>query len=182
MQTKGWQVTAYEPDENARKIARKKYAIHSITEEALFSLPEKCFNVITLWHVLEHVHDLDKYATHLKKILQDDGCIFIAVPNYRSLDANKYQKDWAAYDVPRHLYHFSPESMNYFLEKTGFVLINRKALWLDSFYISLLSEKNKGNTMQYIKAVLNGIASNFKAMNDARSASSILYIAKKKIS
>jgi 2-polyprenyl-3-methyl-5-hydroxy-6-metoxy-1,4-benzoquinol methylase len=111
------------------------------------------FDAITMWHVLEHVHDLSAYIQQLKSILRDNGKILIAVPNYTSLDAKIYQQYWAAYDVPRHLYHFSPRSVQMLMEKHGLKIIQYKPMWYDSFYISLLSSKYRNGKTNWMAAV-----------------------------
>jgi len=113
MQQHGWAVTGIEPDEGARKLALEKYRLLLKSPETFYSLPAESFDAITLWHVLEHVQDLHEYIHYFKKILKPGGTIFIAVPNYTSFDAALYREYWAAYDVPRHLYHFSPQSILY---------------------------------------------------------------------
>ena len=108
MKKSGWNVTALEPDETARANAKKDFDIELLPASNLFSLPSNSFDVITLWHVLEHVHELHKYLDTFYSLLIEGGTLIIAVPNYTSYDAKSYSEKWAAYDVPRHLYHFSP--------------------------------------------------------------------------
>lgn len=108
-----------------------------------FQLQANRYDAITMWHVLEHVHDLKDYIAQLKLLLKENGKLFIAVPNYTSKDAVIYGEQWAAYDVPRHLYHFSPQSMQVLVEKHGLKLLQCKPMWYDSFYVSMLSSKYK---------------------------------------
>jgi 2-polyprenyl-3-methyl-5-hydroxy-6-metoxy-1,4-benzoquinol methylase len=108
MKQAGWITTGLEPDEQARKIATVKYHISPLSSEELYHLPLHSFHAITLWHVLEHVHDLHTYLEQIHQLLHPQGKLFLAIPNYTSLDAEKYKNYWAAYDVPRQLYHFSP--------------------------------------------------------------------------
>ena len=108
MQKAEWQITGLEPDVTARKKAKELYNLNLDNPEKLFSLPSQSFDAITMWHVLEHVHDLHNYLYQLKKLLKTSGKLFIAVPNYTCYDEKVYKEFWAAYDVPRHLYHFSP--------------------------------------------------------------------------
>ncbi len=119
MQKANWNVTALEPDATARANAQNNFNIALQPAENLFSLKNESFDVITLWHVLEHVHDLHNYIDTFYSLLKKDGVLIIAVPNYTSYDANEYESAWAAYDVPRHLYHFSPESMKVLLKNTS---------------------------------------------------------------
>ncbi len=179
MKKSGWNVTALEPDPTARTNALKDFAIELQPTENLFSLPPKTFDVITLWHVLEHVHDLHTYLDTFFSLIVDGGILIIAVPNYTSYDAKTYSDNWAAYDVPRHLYHFSPESMKRLLNIHQFKLLQQKPMWFDSFYVSLLSEKYIAGKSIFIKAFTNGAISNLKTLGKSTNCSSIIYIAKK---
>ncbi|MDR3714530.1 MAG: class I SAM-dependent methyltransferase [Puia sp.] len=178
MHDNGWTTTGLEPDEAAREKARSVHKVNLLPAEELYMLPAGHFNVITLWHVLEHVHDLHPYLEQLKALLKPGGRIFIAVPNYTSYDAGRYKGNWAAYDVPRHLYHFSPLSIDYLLENHGLLLHATQAMWYDSFYISLLSEKYKrGNSSgNFIGGAITGALSNLKAFVDKSKCSSLIYV------
>lgn len=176
MKRSGWDVTGLEPDAGAREVAFKQQSIKLLPTEGLFNLPANKFNAITLWHVLEHVHELKKYILTFKKLLADNGKLFIAVPNYTSHDANIYQQYWAAYDVPRHLYHFSPHTMQLLMKEFGLKIIDVKPMWFDSFYVSLLSSKYKNGSTKWMGASLTGLTSNFKAMNNVKKCSSVIYI------
>lgn len=179
MQKDGWQVTGLEPDEGAREVAMKQHSIRLQPVTELFNLSENKFNAITLWHVLEHVHELKKYILTFKELLADKGRLFIAVPNYNSYDANVYQEYWAAYDVPRHLYHFTPVTMQWLMKEFGLTIVDIKPMWFDSFYVSLLSSKYKNGNTKWVGAFWTGLLSNFKAMNDVRRCSSVIYIISK---
>jgi 2-polyprenyl-3-methyl-5-hydroxy-6-metoxy-1,4-benzoquinol methylase len=122
MRSHGWAVTGIEPDKGARLVAKNIHDLELSDEKALFDLPSGNFDVITLWHVLEHVHDLHGYLKQLRSLLRDGGTIIIAVPNYTAHDARVYEESWAAYDVPRHLYHFSPLSIKILVEKHDMVI------------------------------------------------------------
>ena len=176
MQKAGWQVTGLEPDEGARTVASKEHSLNLFPPAELFNLPEKKFNAITLWHVLEHVHDVKKYIQAFKKLLADNGKLFIAVPNYTSYDAEAYKEYWAAYDVPRHLYHFSPRSMQVLMEKHGLKMLAYKPMWYDSFYISMLSSKYRNGKTNLFASVFNGIRSNLKVLGDVKRCSSVIYV------
>ena len=176
MKKAGWRVTGLEPDEGARAVASKEHSIELLPSSELFNLPEKKFNAITLWHVLEHVHDVKKYIQTFKKLLADTGRLFIAVPNYTSYDAEKYKAYWAAYDVPRHLYHFTPQTMQWLMKECGLKIVDVKPMWFDSFYVSLLSSKYKNGNTKWIGAFWTGLISNFKAIGDAKKCSSVIYI------
>ncbi len=180
MQRNGWDITGLEPDETARKNALQNYELHLATPESLFRLPVNNFDAITLWHVLEHVHELHRYLDVFNKILKSSGKIFIAVPNYTSYDAVVYKIFWAAYDVPRHLYHFSPQSMQQLVQQHDFEIVKHTPMWFDSFYVAMLSEKYKTGKNNLLKALWNGLLSNMKALNGNKKCSSIIYILKKK--
>jgi 2-polyprenyl-3-methyl-5-hydroxy-6-metoxy-1,4-benzoquinol methylase len=179
MQQHNWQVTGLEPDESARNIALAKYnlPLHSI--EDIYTI-ENQFNAITLWHVLEHVHDLHGYFKAFYKLLANNGKLFIAVPNYTSADATFYKQHWAAYDVPRHLYHFSPVAMKHLAKQHGFSIVAYKPMWFDSVYVSMLSEQYKTNKQQFLKALWHGFKSNFYALFDNKKCSSVIYVLEKK--
>ncbi|MFT4153765.1 class I SAM-dependent methyltransferase [Parafilimonas sp.] len=179
MKSAGWHVTGLEPDETARANAEKDFNITLQPTGNLFSLNRQSFDVITLWHVLEHVHRLHDYLSMFHALLKPGGALIIAVPNYTSYDAAIYNNNWAAYDVPRHLYHFSPASMQWLLNAHQFSLADKKPMWFDSFYVSLLSEKYISGKSHFIKAFFNGLRSNIKTLQYASNCSSIIYIAKK---
>lgn len=179
MKKNGWCVTALEPDETARTNAKKDFNIDLLPSENLFGLEKESFDAITLWHVLEHVHQLHNYIDQFFSLLKKDGCLIIAVPNYTSFDATEYTEGWAAYDVPRHLYHFSPKSMKLLLTKHNLPIKKIKPMWFDSYYISLLSEKNLTGKNNLVKAFLSGTFSNFHALKNKEKGSSLIYIAQK---
>jgi len=177
MKRSGWEVTGLEPDDNARKKAAELYQLSLESSENLFSLPAETFDAISMWHVLEHVHQLHDYLKQLKKLLKPGGKLFIAMPNYTSFDQHIYKEYWAAYDVPRHLYHFSPEAMNKLLSLNDMQLALTKPMWFDSFYVCMLSEQYKSGKFNFFKAILNGGISNLKALFDIQRCSSVIYVA-----
>lgn len=179
MKKNGWNVTALEPDETARTNAKKDFKIELLPSEKLFELEKEFFDVITLWHVLEHVHELHNYVEQFFSLLKKDGCLIIAVPNYTSYDATEYSEGWAAYDVPRHLYHFSPKSMKLLLGQHHFKIKKIKPMWFDSYYISLLSEKYLTGKIHPFKAFISGSFSNLQTLKNKEKGSSIIYIAQK---
>jgi SAM-dependent methyltransferase len=181
MKTHQWQVTGLEPDPDARKIAAKTYDLELADTGKFYHLPEGEFDAITMWHVLEHVHELHLYLQHINKILKPDGRFFIAVPNYTSFDSQAYREFWAAYDVPRHLYHFSPASMKQLLERNGLEIASYQPMWYDSFYISILSSKYKNGKTKWPSSIWNGLRSNLSAIGDATKCSSVIYIVRKKL-
>lgn len=175
----GWSTTGLEPDAGARNVARTSFDIELKNTDELFNLSPNSFDAITLWHVLEHVHDLQKYITQLKALLKSTGALLIAVPNYTSFDASVYREFWAAYDVPRHLYHFSPSAMLALIEENGMKIIDYKPMWFDSFYVSLLSSKYKTGKTRWMAAGWNALVSNLKAIVNRKKCSSIIYVIRK---
>jgi 2-polyprenyl-3-methyl-5-hydroxy-6-metoxy-1,4-benzoquinol methylase len=176
MNQAGWKATGLEPDPDARSMAKQLYGVDLLDIPALYAQAADSFDAITLWHVLEHVHDLQAFIAQLKKLVKKSGKIFIAVPNYNATDAKVYQEYWAAYDVPRHLYHFSPQSMKVLLEKHGLKVSGYQPMWYDSFYISILSSKYKNGTTNWPGAVFTGLKSNWNALGDTKKCSSVIYI------
>jgi 2-polyprenyl-3-methyl-5-hydroxy-6-metoxy-1,4-benzoquinol methylase len=183
MKKKGWKTTGLEPDIDARNAAKKIYNIELADTAQLYQLPADHFEAITLWHVLEHVHDLSKYVQQIKTLLHPNGKLFIAVPNYTALDATTYKEYWAAYDVPRHLYHFSPRSMQLLMGKHGLKVLQYRPMWYDSFYVSLLSSKYKNARLpdrqgktNWLAAFWNGLRSNLAAIDDKKKCSSVIYV------
>lgn len=175
----GWQVTALEPDPGARRLAKERAALNLQPAEELYQLPAASFDVITLWHVLEHVHDLSGYLQQFHRLLRPHGWLMIAVPNYQSKDATHYGPYWAAYDVPRHLYHFSPDAMDSLLTSHQFKLSQLRPMWLDAFYVSLLSEKYTSGKTRLLSGFLMGAMSNLTACFDKRKTSSLIYLSRK---
>lgn len=177
MKDAGWSVKGLEPDDSARKIAEARGVPVSPSDE-LFSISEQ-FDAITMWHVMEHVHDLHPYVEQIRSILQPGGVILVAVPNYTSADASAYGAYWAAYDVPRHLYHFSPLSMKKLMNLHGMEIVGQHPMWFDSFYVSMLSEKYKHGSNKLLSACLRGMQSNVSAIGETGKCSSVIYVIKK---
>lgn len=177
MQNAGWQVEGLEPDEDARAVAKSDFDVEARPIDDFFELEKGVYDAITMWHVLEHVHELDKYMVQMKELLKPGGSLLIAVPNYDSRDADKYKERWAAYDVPRHLYHFSATSMEHLLKRHGFTLERLRWMPFDSFYVCMLSERNYEGSL--IRGIWNGFCSYIAAMFRTRRCSSIIYIVKK---
>lgn len=174
-------VTGFEPDTDARKQAKKNFDID--LENSLQKVLEgqKEFDAISMWHVLEHVHDLNGYFEHFRNLLKNDGVLAIAVPNYTSYDAQFYKKYWAAYDLPKHLWHFSPKSIKTLAVKHNFEHQKSYAMPFDPFYIALLSEGHKkSGLLGKVRAVLIGTWSFIKGALNSEKASSVVYIFKKK--
>lgn len=152
-----WNILGIEPNDKAKGIALGKGIKFGDTIEKLES---NSFDVITMWHVLEHVPDVEYQVAELKRLLKPSGTIIIAVPNFKSYDANHYKEFWAAYDVPRHLWHFSKTAIEKLFDKQNMNLDDVKPMWFDSFYVSLLSEKYKSGKMNFISGFFIGLISN----------------------
>lgn len=175
VQTKGWKTLGAEPNPNARKVMQEK-GISSILPEEINKQQPGSFGVITLWHVLEHIHDVNEKLKAFHQLLEENGKLIIAVPNHTSYDAGYYKEYWAAYDMPIHLYHFSPSTIELLLTNADFNLEKVLPMKFDSYYVSLLSEKYK-NGGGVINATLRGFISNLKAgLSKNPTYSSQIYI------
>lgn len=175
---KGWNVSGVEPSKVAKE--RINLLLKDRVKSELQHVEQNDFNAITLWHVLEHLPNLNEALNQISNKLHSTGTIFIAVPNPESPDAKHYQEHWAAYDVPRHLWHFTKRTMEHLLAQHRLEIIKTYPMKLDAFYVSTLSEKYNGSPtfMQYLKGFCSGLTSNLKA-NNTGNHSSILYIVKK---
>jgi predicted SAM-dependent methyltransferase len=173
----GWQVTGVEPDEQARTLAYKNHQLSIKEVSYLTQLESEQFDVITMWHVLEHVYHLQEDIETFKRLLKKGGHLVIAVPNCSSHDANYYQEDWAALDLPIHLYHFRPNDIKNICSKHGFELVKILPMKYDAYYISMLSEKYRGGNI--LKGFWRGFISNMNAKKKANTYSSQIYILKK---
>lgn len=168
----GWETFGMEPDDQARQIASESNLnLFSDKDRINTYITDKKFDVITLWHVLEHVTDMDETLSFFKARLKPKGVLFIAVPNHVSYDARYYGEHWAAYDVPRHLHHFEKKSVQRLLESKGFQLRETLPMKFDSYYVSLLSEKYKTGKSNLVKAFWTGFKSNLVANNESYSSS-----------
>ena len=171
-----WEILGIEPNDKAKGIAVGKGIKFGDTIEKLES---NSFDVITMWHVLEHVPDVEHQVAELKRLLKPSGTIIIAVPNFKSYDANHYKGFWAAYDVPRHLWHFSKTAIEKLFDKQNMNLEDIKPMWFDSFYVSLLSEKYKTGKMNFISGFFIGLISNVSGFFK-KEFSSHIYVLKYK--
>ena len=176
---KGCDITGIEPSEDARKIAEEKLGTKIFSPEELQNIPNESFDIVTMWHVLEHVADLKTEIDHLERIVKKNGRLVLALPNYKSFDAEYYKDKWAAYDVPRHLNHFSRTSIKNIFDTTAFQLIDIKPLKWDSYYISMLSEQYLKHSNVLLKAMITGCKSNRKARKSGEY-SSLVYVFTKK--
>jgi 2-polyprenyl-3-methyl-5-hydroxy-6-metoxy-1,4-benzoquinol methylase len=166
----GWQTVGVEPSDKARTIALQKEV--SFVENTL-GLESHSFDVITMWHVLEHVPNLDNQLKELKRLLKPSGTLIVAVPNFKSFDAKHYGVFWAAYDVPIHFWHFSKKAIKMLFEKEDMKVEKVLPMKFDSFYVSLLSEKYKNGKMNFVKAFFIGLRSNIKAKRNFEYSSHI---------
>lgn len=169
----GWDVKGIEPSEKALNIAKNK-GIEFIS--GIEKVENASFDVVTMWHVLEHVLDIEQHIKELRRILKPGGTIIIAVPNYNSFDAKYYGHFWAAYDVPRHLWHFSKTAIKKLFAAERMEVIKILPMKFDSFYVSLLSEKYKTGKMNFITGFWNGLRSNLKAAKNMEYSSHIYVI------
>lgn len=179
----GWNITGIEPNNKAKEIASNKLHDTNSIHSGLDKLQSDKsavneYDVITMWHVLEHIPNLTEYLSVLKQFLKPNGTLIIAVPNYKSFDAIYYKEYWAAYDVPRHLWHFSQKAISQLFAQEEMKVIKTLPMRFDAFYVSLLSEKYKYGKNNFIKAFTIGLKSNLKAKTTSEY-SSLVYVVKK---
>jgi 2-polyprenyl-3-methyl-5-hydroxy-6-metoxy-1,4-benzoquinol methylase len=179
MKRYGWDAAGIERDIDARQYAAKINKIKVEGDESMNHLPPSHYDVITLWHVLEHFHDPDTAIRQVAGAMKPDGIIVAALPNHYSYDAHHYGPDWAAWDVPRHLWHFNPDSLSLFTEKHNLKIIKKVTMPFDSFYVSILSEKAKGSGVSLIMGMFRGLLSLTAALVNVNKSSSVIYILKK---
>lgn len=172
----GFQSIGLEPDEDARKFAKDNFQVELRPLEELHSLDHNSKDVITMWHVLEHVYELRKDLDQITKVLKEDGTLIVAVPNMNSFDAKHYKAFWAAYDLPIHLYHFTPKDIAQLFDQYEMEVAEILPMKFDSYYVSMLSEKYKGGNI--VKAFWTGLRSNMRAKEGTYSSQ--IYILKKK--
>lgn len=179
MKEDGWKVKGVEINDKARELAVSSFDLEIIDPGEISSLKENSFDCITLWHVLEHFHDPFKYASEVIRLLKPEGICVIASPNCDSYDAKYYRENWAAFDVPRHLWHFTTHTFRIFSSKTGFTVENKKTLPLDVFYISVLSERYKNSKFPFLAGMLKAIPFAFLTLFNLKRSSSVIYILRK---
>ena len=175
---KKWGTRGVEPNDMARNKAISNYRLTIDSSIDLNKITER-FNVITMWHVLEHVTDLNKTLVNLNHLIKENGKIIVAVPNLNSYDSSFYKNYWAAYDLPIHLYHFTKDSITSLFKSHNFKLIKTKGMPFDSFYVSLLSEKYKTGRKNLIRSFLIGCISNLAGIFTNRGFSSTIYVFEK---
>jgi 2-polyprenyl-3-methyl-5-hydroxy-6-metoxy-1,4-benzoquinol methylase len=179
MKSAGWNVKGIEINAKAREFSRTKSGLDVISPDEISTLEKGIFDAITLWHVLEHFHDPFGYASDIMKLLKPGGICVVALPNSSSFDASYYKEYWAAYDVPRHLWHFNPDTFRVFSDKTGFKTIKLLTLPLDVFYISLLSEKYKGTRFSFFAGIAKAKIFTIRSLFNRKRSSSMIYILQK---
>lgn len=175
---KNWKTKGIEPSEIARKQAIENHNLDVDESTDLSELNDE-FDIITMWHVLEHVTELNSTISEIKRLLSKDGKAIIAVPNTNSFDCSYYKEYWAAYDLPIHLYHFSKDSIVRVFEKHGFSLRKTNGMRFDSFYVSMLSEEHKSGNKKFFKSVIIGFISNLYGFFTKRGFSSTIYVFEK---
>ena len=175
MEDRGWICTGIEPSEHAKEIARKKVKAELLNTQDINQLKSERYDLITMWHVLEHVDNLKEEVQQLQRLLKKGGRLVLALPNFKSADAQYYKEFWAAYDVPRHLNHFCRESINNIFKTSELNLIKTDKLAWDAYYISYMSEKYKNHSLPLFKGVWRGLVSNCKARKSGEW-SSLVYV------
>ena len=178
MEKHGWECTGVEPSEEAKTIARKRIKANLYAPEEINQMPNASFDIITMWHVLEHVDDLKWEMEQLARLIKPNGRIVIAVPNYKSYDAEYYKELWAAYDVPRHLNHFNKKTLSNIFKTNGLNLLKTNKLIWDAYYISFMSEQYRHHKLPLLKGAFRGLISNCKARRSGEW-SSLVYVFEK---
>lgn len=181
MANRGYSVTGVEVDPDARKFAREQFGLQVHTPvEFLDSRIQGRFDIITLWHVLEHLDDFDLYIDRMLEYLMPEGTLVIALPNCSSLDARHYKEFWAGYDVPRHLWHFTPSTFKVLAEKHHLKVLKMRRLPLDPFYNAMLSEKYRKSRFYMIKGTIIGKLAYIESLFNIKRSSSVVYFFERK--
>jgi 2-polyprenyl-3-methyl-5-hydroxy-6-metoxy-1,4-benzoquinol methylase len=180
MNVSGWKTYGYEPLTKAANIARN----HGLNILKSLQNYQGGADIITLWHVLEHIHDARGIIKTLQQIMAPEAYLIIAVPNYQSFDAKIFKQNWVAFDAPRHLYHFTPETMTLFLESMNFQIVSYKTLYFDPWYNSLLSAKIEAKNKKFklliqslSKSLIAATIANLQSFFIKKRSSSLIYIA-----
>ena len=174
VKSKGWDVVGIEPSADAKSIAQDRLGFLPLNPADSYLLPNNSFDVITMWHVLEHIDDLKFQISELYRLLKPSGRLIIALPNYQSFDCQYYKDKWAAWDVPRHLNHFSPESICSIITSNGMKFVDNQKLKWDAYYISFLSERYLCHSLPLLRGACVGLKSNLKA-SQSGMYSSLVY-------
>jgi 2-polyprenyl-3-methyl-5-hydroxy-6-metoxy-1,4-benzoquinol methylase len=181
MKKSGWQVKGVEINEKARKFSATSLDLEVIAPELISGLESESFDCVTMWHVLEHFHDPFRYISEIKRLIKPGGFCLIALPNSGSYDANYYRQTWAAFDVPRHLWHFDPVTFGNFAGQSGLKLERQLVLPFDVFYISALSEKYKGSHWPLITGLTRAAWFSFLTVFKRNRSSSVIYVLRKSV-
>ena len=179
MKSFGWSIIGVEINAKAREYAASRFSIDTISPEKIKTLPDNSFDCITLWHVLEHFQEPFILMEEIGRLLKSDGVCIVALPNSISFDAKYYGKEWAAYDVPRHLWHFNPSTFSTFADKNQFIIVEKRNLPFDVFYISILSEKYRGSKFPFLAGIINGLMFSIRSRFISSGSSSIIYVLRK---
>ena len=180
MLRRGWQVDAVEKNDGARRFAKEHFGLDVLPEQALQTLDAESYDVITLWHVMEHIEPLNELWQRLNTLLAPKGVLVVAVPNASSFDADRYGAYWGAYDVPRHLWHFTPGTMQRFGTKHGFILAGRYPMPFDAFYVSMLTERYMHHTLPFVRGMMAGTMAWLASLVRKERSSSMIYVFRKK--
>ncbi len=180
MSRKGWSVTGVEISESARQYSISRFGITVVPPSEISGIKDGSIDCVTLWHVLEHLYDPDFWMREIKRILKDDGKCILALPNIKSADAEWFGNEWAALDVPRHLWHFSHETLTRFVHKHGFICTEIKSMPLDIYYISAISYKYRGCRLPLLRGIATGVFLTVRTLFCKNRASSLIYIISKR--
>lgn len=176
MKQSGWQPCGIEINRKARESAIENFNIEVIHPSEISTLQANSFDSVSMWHVLEHLHNPEKWFIEIKRLLKPGGKLFVALPNCLSFDALHYGSEWAAWDVPRHLWHFSPATFKLFAQKAGFRITGTKVLPFDVYYISILSEKHKGSAFPSLNGMVKGLFFSLSSLFKPGRSSSLVYV------
>lgn len=180
MRQRGYTVHGVEIDSGARAFAQKKFGIHIDGIDTFYeSKAQEAYDVITMWHVLEHIEDPHDLLQRLHRMLRPGGKMLIALPNHNSSDGKKYQQYWSAYDVPRHLWHFEPKTLELMIEQNGWKMDSMHRLPFDPFYNAILSEQFRAASLALVRGGVAGLTSTLSALATKRRASSLIYVVSK---
>lgn len=175
----GWRVSGVEINKTVRERSSSEFNFPVFAPDRLSSLQSESFDCVTLWHSLEHFQEPFKYTYEIKRLLKPGGICILALPNSSSCDAEYYRESWGAWDVPRHLWHFTPETVRLFSEKSGFFIRDILSLPFDVYYVSTLSEKYRSARSPLVSGILKGIRFSILSVFNLKRSSSLIYILKK---
>jgi 2-polyprenyl-3-methyl-5-hydroxy-6-metoxy-1,4-benzoquinol methylase len=181
MKQNGYEVTGVEISDKAVELCNSKFGIKANSPaDFLAEKLDKDFDIISLWHVFEHVYTFNEYFDLFAKSLKKDGTLILALPNSNSADAQIYKDHWAAYDTPRHLWHFTPATLSRFAEARGFEVVKKYRLPLDPFFNAMVSASYKKGFKFLPISVLKGLYSLIISLFNKDKSSSLIYFLKKK--